>query len=98
MNSFYCQRRIEDDTACETQCDDCLGYYKPLDTDGVQEAAKGEAMWFAEFIARGNYEFDIRAGGLTYWNEVPDPQLHGEDGPECFTTHQLYLLYKKQNP
>ncbi len=30
-SSFYCQREIEGKTECETQCDHCKEYYKPLE-------------------------------------------------------------------
>ncbi len=29
--SFYCQRDIEGGPQCETQCDHCKEYYKPLE-------------------------------------------------------------------
>jgi hypothetical protein len=28
--SFYCQRSIEDEDKCDTQCEHCRGYYEPL--------------------------------------------------------------------
>ncbi|MBC7947194.1 MAG: hypothetical protein H7Y42_04890 [Chitinophagaceae bacterium] len=63
-----------------------------------REMAKGDpqhAVDFAEFIARGNYEHD--AGKLVYWNEVEDPQFHGEDGPESLTTQELYDKFQAQS-
>ena len=29
--AFYCQREIEGQSKCKTQCDHCKEYYKPLD-------------------------------------------------------------------
>ena len=31
MSEFYCQREIECNTPCETQCDHCKEYYKPIE-------------------------------------------------------------------
>lgn len=60
---------------------------------------EGEAVEFAEFIAAGNYEYSIgvknRKEKVT-WNEVEDPQFHGEDGPDEHTTIELYSLFKQR--
>jgi hypothetical protein len=34
---FYCQRDIEGQSQCKTQCDHCKAYYKPLEEELKQE-------------------------------------------------------------
>jgi hypothetical protein len=42
----YCQREIEDETPCETQCEHCNKYYEPLEIDHAAQdyADSGEFM------------------------------------------------------
>ena len=35
-SSFYCQRDIEGESKCDTQCDHCKEYYSPLETTKPQ--------------------------------------------------------------
>ena len=30
-SAFYCKRDIEEESICDSQCDHCTEYYKPLD-------------------------------------------------------------------
>jgi hypothetical protein len=70
----------------------------PLQSPALPSAE--EAVAFANFIAVGNYEYCISPDGkgneIVEWNEVEDPQFHGEDGPDEYTTPELYELFKQR--
>ena len=33
QDSFHCQREIEGESKCKTQCEHCIDYYKDIDED-----------------------------------------------------------------
>jgi hypothetical protein len=63
---------------------------KPADPLDEKRFSVRDMMEWAEFIANGNYEYNITSKKIVEWNEVEDPQHHDlEDGPEVYSTYEL---------
>lgn len=73
---MYCQRDIEDQSICETQCEHCKAYYEPLEIDAaaLDYAESGEGLMNIlpydddEGINRDIKAF--KAGALFYKNYI----------------------------